>query len=92
MRLPDPSTLESGGPFGGLPLAASIPLPPFLQYTPPLPSDTEPNPLPANLQPLEFLVIPPYDPNQVETPTQYARRFDDVLYGDAPTKITDANI
>jgi hypothetical protein len=26
----------------------------------------------------------------VETPTQYAHRFDDVLYGDTPTKITDA--
>jgi hypothetical protein len=91
MRLPDPSILEPGCPFRGLPLAASVPLPPFLPSNPPLPSETEPNPLPANWQPSEFLVIPPYDPNQVETLTQYARRFDDVLYGDVPAKIADAN-
>jgi hypothetical protein len=31
-----------------------------------------------------------YDPAQPESPTQYARRFDNILYGDAPTTITEA--
>jgi hypothetical protein len=92
MRRPDPLILVPGGPFGDLLLAASISLPPILQYDPALTSDeAPPNPLPTNFHPSEFLIIPPYDPLQVETPTQYDHRFDDVLYGDTPAQITDAH-
>jgi hypothetical protein len=89
MRFPDPSTLGLGVPFGGLPSEASLPSTPTLLFPPPFEAG-HPT-LQANLHPSEFLVIPPYDPTQPETPSQHARRFDDILYGDAPKKITDSH-
>jgi hypothetical protein len=88
MRLPDPSTLGRVSPLVGLPPKASLPLIPPHHFPLP-PSLHKPVPLPANLRPSEFQCIPPFDPTQPETPTQYACRFDDVMYGAAPSQISD---
>jgi hypothetical protein len=89
MWLPDPSILGPGVRLGGLPPEASIHLQSNLQYHH-CPSHTYPPAvLPANLPASEFLIIPPYDPTQPETRTQYARRFDEVIYGDSRKKVAD---
>jgi hypothetical protein len=89
MRLHDPSTLEHGFPLVRNPPEALPSLSPnFL--SPPCP--TQPintTTQPEQLAPPTFLTIPPYDPTLPETSLQYARRFDDVLYGDTPTRITE---
>jgi hypothetical protein len=89
MRLPDPSTLERGFPLVGNSPAASPPL--SSNFIPP-PCPTQP--INTTTQPDHpasptFLTIPPYDPTLPETLSQYARRFNDVLYGDTPTRITE---
>jgi hypothetical protein len=80
MRLPDPSTLELGFPLVGIPPEASPQLSPNYLF-PPCPT---PPTQTINTAPPTYLTIPPYDPTLHETPTQYARRFDDVLYPRRP--------
>jgi hypothetical protein len=90
MWLPDPSTLGLGFPLVGNQLAASPHLSPNFIFpscqTQPIHFPTQPD---QTSQP-SFLAIPTYNPTQSETPSQYARRFDDVLYGDTPKTITES--
>jgi hypothetical protein len=90
MRFPDPSSLVlfPPSPDGRARVPTIPPLPIFPSH--PAAHSQPVRPLPSNLDPSQFIVIPPVDANQPNTPVPNARRFDNVLYGDSPSKIDDA--
>jgi hypothetical protein len=49
----------------------------------------DPPTLPPQLHPAAFVTLPLTNPEATESLTQQARQFHDVLYGNAPTKITE---
>jgi hypothetical protein len=89
MRLPDPSTLCLVFPSQERrDVGLTTPLSPILSPLPPTMSPLGPT-LPLNLDPSQFLLTPPGDANQPTSGSQNARRFDNVLYGDIPSRIDD---
>jgi hypothetical protein len=89
MRFPNPSTLGRGILQTGTTPEASLLVTPNYLLPPGQPRIIDQPTLPPHLSPTMSAALPQYNPAQLESPTQHARRFDDVFYGDAPTRISE---
>jgi hypothetical protein len=90
MRFPDPSSLGLVLPFGGGRTVSPMQLNPQRSLPPSLELPHPGALLPHNLDPSQLVVIPPRDNAHPDTPAQNDRRYDQVLYGDSPSRIDDA--